>query len=82
MGKRDGGESRKNSSDGAWLNPKRFYNGQSAAKPRTEEGSTTIPQGSRGKCLEVERALTDTAGDDIVCAVGKPIEISFENRLD
>jgi hypothetical protein len=33
--------------DGARLNPKHQNNGQSAAKPRTEEGSTTIPQGSR-----------------------------------
>lgn len=29
--------------DGAWLNPKHFYNGQSAAKSRIEKGSTTIP---------------------------------------
>ena len=29
--------------DGARLNPKHYNNGQSAAKPRIEEGSTTIP---------------------------------------
>lgn len=28
---------------GARLNPLLFFNGQSAAKPRIEEGSTTIP---------------------------------------
>lgn len=32
---------------GAWLNPKHYYNGQSAGKLRTEETSTTIPHGSR-----------------------------------
>lgn len=40
-------ESRKNRLYGAWLNPKRLYNRQSAAKPRTEERPTTIPEGSR-----------------------------------
>jgi len=30
-----------------WCKPKCFNNGQSAAKPRIEEGSTTIPYGSR-----------------------------------
>lgn len=35
------GEIRKNQFDGIWLNPKCYYNGKSAAKPRTEEGSTT-----------------------------------------
>ena len=30
--------------------------GQSAAKPRKEEGSTTIPKGSRGKRPEVMRS--------------------------
>lgn len=34
-------ESRKNNVDGIWLNPKCFSNRQSAAKLRTEEGSTT-----------------------------------------
>ena len=29
---RDGYESRKNWIDGVWLNPKHYYNGQSAAK--------------------------------------------------
>lgn len=43
---RDGGESKKKYVYSAWLNPKRWNNGQSAAKPRTEERSTTIPQGS------------------------------------
>ena len=38
----DGYESRKKYVDGAWLNPKHLYNGQSAAKPQIEEGSTTI----------------------------------------
>lgn len=46
MGKCDGDESRKKRIDSAWLNPKRRINGQSAAKPRTGEGSTTIPYGS------------------------------------
>lgn len=32
--------------DCVWLNPKRINNGQSAAKLRTGERSTTIPQGS------------------------------------
>ena len=31
----------KKSLNGTWLNPKCFYSGQSAAKPRIEEGSTT-----------------------------------------
>jgi len=52
MPKRDGSESRKNNIDGIRLKPKCFptesylrffFNGQSATKPRTEEGSTTIP---------------------------------------
>ena len=34
-------ESRKETTDGAWLNPKRQYNGQSAAKSRIEKSSTT-----------------------------------------
>ena len=52
-GKCEGGESRKNSMDGAGLNPKRQgKNGKSAAKPRKGEGSTTI---STAKRLEVRR---------------------------
>ena len=47
MSKRDSYESRKNNAYGIWLNPKYYYNGESAAKPRIEEGSTTIPKGSR-----------------------------------
>ena len=39
----DGGESRKNILDGAWLNPKHYDNRQSAAKPE-KESSTTIPR--------------------------------------
>jgi len=45
--KRECGESRKKLMDGIWLNPKCCYNGKSAAKPRTEEGSTTILRRSR-----------------------------------
>ena len=40
--KRDGSESRKKCVDGARLNPKHRNNGQSAAKLRTGERSTTI----------------------------------------
>ena len=40
--KRDGYESRKKCVDGAGLNPKHYNNGQSAAKLRTGERSTTI----------------------------------------
>ena len=36
-------ESRKNRLDDIWLNPKYLISRQSAAKPQTEEGSTTIP---------------------------------------
>lgn len=39
----NGGESEENLLDGIRLNPKYYENGQSAAKPRIEEGSTTIP---------------------------------------
>ena len=53
MSKRDSHESRKNKSDGAWLNPKHCNNGQSAAKLRTGEGSSTIPEGSTGKRSEM-----------------------------
>ena len=44
--KREGDESRKKRADGIRLNPKCLYNGQSAAKPRIGERSTTIPRGS------------------------------------
>ena len=56
MPERDGGESRKKNRDGAWLNPKRRYNEQSAAKLRTGERSTTIPtgRGVGGKRLAAE----------------------------
>lgn len=45
------GESRKNHSDGTWLNPKcQGRNGLSAAKLLLNgEGSETIPLGSRGQ---------------------------------
>ena len=33
---------KKNERDDLWLNPKGYENGESAAKPRTEEGSETI----------------------------------------
>ena len=39
----DGGESRKNILDDARLNPKHYYNRQSAAKSE-KESSTTIPR--------------------------------------
>jgi len=48
----------------------RIINGQSAAKLRTGEGSTTIPQGSRHKCAEVESTLF-IYGEDIVCTSTK-----------
>lgn len=38
---RESGESRKKQLYGIRLNPKCLYNGQSATKPRIEEGSTT-----------------------------------------
>lgn len=35
--------------DGAGSNPKHWYNGQSAAKVLTEQGSTTIPIAGVGR---------------------------------
>ena len=35
----------------ARLNPLLFFNGKSAAKPRTEERSTTIPKGSTSQAI-------------------------------
>lgn len=52
--KRDGGESGKKYVDDIRLNPKCFYNGQSAAKLRTGECSTTIRNGVHRKRLAVE----------------------------
>lgn len=46
MPEREGSESRKKLLDGARLNPKHRSNGQSAAKPRRGEGSTTIARAS------------------------------------
>lgn len=53
------------------------YNGQSAAKLRTGESSTTIPpEGSRGKRSEVDETLTRyDEGQDIVCACVKAQEV-------
>lgn len=48
MPERDGHESRKKYIDGARLNPKRRKNGQSAAKLRIGERSTTIPEAGVG----------------------------------
>lgn len=53
MRKRDSGESGKKYVDGIWLNPKCCDSGQSASKPLIEEGSTTIPIGSRDINSEV-----------------------------
>ena len=69
MPERDGHESRKKYIDGARSNPKHRKNGQSAAKPRTGEGSTTIPEGSRIKRSEV--VCPSCEGEDIVCALAK-----------
>lgn len=44
MSKREGDESRKNLLYGIWINPKCYYNGQSATKLRIGESSTTIPE--------------------------------------
>lgn len=51
-------ESRKNDIDSIWLNPKCRNNGSSAAYPRTEDCSTTIPRkGSRLKRVETSDLL-------------------------
>jgi len=43
--------------------------GQSAAKPRTGEGSTTIPEGSRVKPVILSEAVSPSIeGEDIVCS--------------
>nr|DAG40772.1 MAG TPA: hypothetical protein [Caudoviricetes sp.] len=65
MRKCDGDESRKKWIDGAWLNPKRYLqNGQSAAKLRIGERSTTK------WCASDWRILwwAPHVGEDIVCA--------------
>ena len=68
MGKCDGDESRKKRIDSAWLNPKRSINGQSAAKPRTGEGSTTTCLASDWQGLW----WAPRTGEDIVWTCGKP----------
>lgn len=70
--KRERGESRKKNAYGVWLNPKRCHNGQSAAKARTEQGSTTIPQGSTRQATRKWRA--SQADEDIVWTALKDAE--------
>lgn len=68
---RDGCESRKKLVDAARLNPKRFYNGKSAAKLRTGEGSTTRARARRVASdwrLEVVGVRKD---EDIVLSLPK-----------
>lgn len=71
MSNRDGSESRKNLVDGIRSKPKYLNNGQSAAKPRTEEGSETIPIGSRGASDWRFEVVGSQAADDIVRSSGK-----------
>ena len=66
----------------AWMaqgaNLNAVFNGQSAAKPRTGERSTTIPCGSRAKRPEVVCPVK--AGEDIVCAHTKVWGVRLDTR--
>lgn len=72
MSRRESDESRKNNAYDIWLNPKYFYNGQSATKPRIGEGSTTMDvKSSRTQVIGVRNcALTiqSDCDEDIVYA--------------
>jgi len=52
-----------------------LQNGQSAAKPQTEEGSTTISKESRIKRSEVQGILRD---DDIVFSAWEQVAVTNE----
>jgi len=54
MFRRECYESKKKRTDGVWLNPKHFINGQSASKLRTAKGSTTkLPQVFGGTVVSI-----------------------------
>ncbi len=78
MSRRDGGESRKKRADSAGREPKRGKNGQSAAKPRIEERSTTIPCRSRAKRCRSGLPRVKT-GEDIVYACVKAQGVRLKN---
>lgn len=55
--------------------------GQSATKPRTEEGSTTILEGSRGELVILSEAVSPAiAGEDIVCSCMK-VQVFLCNKI-
>ncbi len=66
----NGGESRKNAQIAQGASLKRGKNGQSAAKPRTEERATTIPCRSRAKRFQSGLPRVKT-GEDIIYAYAK-----------
>lgn len=56
--------------NGIWLNPKYFNNGQSAAKGRLGQGSTTISKESRAQAIGARSGIA-LCGIDIVWSLMK-----------
>ena len=59
---------------------KSYQIGQSAAKPRTEEGSTTILYGVRYKLMIPEAGSISNRDDDIVCSCRKLQAVIIQSR--